>query len=95
MTANQFIIMTQKVIANDGFEGYLPTLVLPARDAVLVLQGIPTSVDIEVAARSWAAKKVAESSEDYFLAFKVSTEKFKVVARISGVVQEQVARAVL
>src|SRR5438046_6353359 len=93
MTTEPFIVMTQNVIANNGFDDYLPTLVLPSRPAVLALQGIPAGVDVEVASRGWAAKKVGESAEDYYLAFKVNPEEFKVVTRIAGKMQEQLARA--
>jgi hypothetical protein len=93
MTTDAFIRMTQNVIAKDGFEDYLPTLVLIGRPAVLALQGVPDTVDLEKASREWAAKNVGESSEDYFLAFKINPREFKVVTRIGGVIEEKVAPA--
>lgn len=53
MTIDDFIAMTQRIIEKDGFDGYLPTLVLPARNHISVLEGIPSNVDVEAAARQW------------------------------------------
>jgi hypothetical protein len=33
--------MTRRIIAKDGFEEYLPTLMLPQRRHVTVLEGLP------------------------------------------------------
>ena len=92
MTIVGFIAMTRRIIAKDGFDGYLPTLVLPERRHVTVLEGMPPDVDTEAASRKWASSKVGES-EDYFLAFKIDPGQFKVVARLEGVEQERVAAA--
>ena len=41
MTIDDFIAMTRRVIARDGFDDYLPTLVLPERRHIAVLEGMP------------------------------------------------------
>jgi hypothetical protein len=41
MTIDDFIAMTRRIIAKDGFEEYLPTLMLPQRRHVTVLEGLP------------------------------------------------------
>lgn len=91
MTAiDDFIAMTLRIIAKDGFDDYLPTLVLPARRHISVMEGIPSEVDVEAVARRWAERE-AKSDEDYFLAFKVDGAHFKVVARLNGQVNERLA----
>jgi hypothetical protein len=92
MTIDDFIAMTRRIIAKDGFEEYLPTLVLPERRHVTVLEGMPSDVDPETASREWATSEAGEN-EDYFLAVKIDPVRFKVVARLGGVEQERVATA--
>jgi hypothetical protein len=36
-----FVAITHRVIARDGFDEYLPTLMLPATHDLLVLEGAP------------------------------------------------------
>ena len=90
MDLDAFIAMTQRVVARDGSEEYLPTLALPAARQVKVLDGIPADVDVETAARNWALKTAGES-DDYFLAFKITETSFKAVARVNGRTLEKVA----
>ena len=37
---DQFVKMTQRIIAEDGFDNYLPTLLLPATREVRVLDQV-------------------------------------------------------
>lgn len=83
----QFIAMTHGIIEEDGFEDYLPTLLLPERKNVLVLEGVPGDEDIESAAKGWAIRS-ANENEDFLLAFKVDANHFKVFARMGGVSSE-------
>jgi hypothetical protein len=92
MTIEDFIAMTRRIVARDGFDGYLPTLVLPGRRHVAVLEGVPPEVDVETAAKKWAAEK-CEPGEDYFLAFKLDSAHFKVIARSDGREEVRVAAA--
>ncbi len=78
MDINDFAEMTQEVIASDGFEGYLPTLILPQRMVISALEGIPDGVDVEQAALEWAAK-IAKAGEEYLLAYKINDHQFRVV----------------
>ena len=80
---DQFIAMTRRVIDRDGFEGYQPTLLLPQRKDIRILEGVPPDVDIEAAAANWA-KRAVDAEEDFFLAFKADAEHFKVIARVKG-----------
>ena len=80
---DQFIAMTHRVIKRDGFEGYQPTLLLPQRKDIRILEGVPEDVDIEAAATNWASR-ATDAEEDFFLAFKMDANHFKVVARIRG-----------
>jgi hypothetical protein len=85
-----FIAMTQRIVAQDGSEDYLPTLVLPAAGQVIALEGVPDNIDTETASRKWASETAGEL-DDYFLAFQINPTSFKAVARIRGQVSEQVA----
>ena len=82
--------MTKHILEKDGLDGYLPTLVLPARDHIMVLEGIPQDVDVETAAREWASRS-ARANEDFFLAFKLDDCHFKVVTRLGEHIDERVA----
>lgn len=92
MTTDDFIAMTQRIIARDGFDDYLPTLVLPDSAQVFVLEGIPPDVDHDFAARRWVNKNVGDG-DNYFLAFKISDSQFRVVVRLAGKIEERVATA--
>lgn len=93
MTVDDFIAMTRRVIARDGFERYVPTLVLPKRRHIAVLEGMPPDVDVEAAAKKWARGKV-NADEDYLLAFKLDAAHFKVIARLGSSEQQRVAAVV-
>ena len=82
-----FAEITRRVIRKDGFEGSLPTVLLPARREVRVLEGIPADVAHEEAALRWA-DGTAQPGEEYLVAFKVSPSQFKVVRRAGGVREE-------
>ena len=81
VTADDFIAMTRRIIDKERFEEYLPTLLLPARHHIAVLEGVPGEVDR--AATAWAAGTV-DGGEDFFLAFKIDATHFKVIARSSA-----------
>jgi hypothetical protein len=80
---DHFIAMTHRVIERDGFEAYQPTLLLPQRKDIRILEGVPADVDIEAAATSWATR-ATDAEEDFFLAFKTDPNHFKVIARVRG-----------
>lgn len=79
----QFIAMTRRIIAHDGFEDYLPTLLLPSRKDVRVLEDVPSDEDIESVVESWVAR-IAAPEEDFLAAFKTNDTHFKVLARLNG-----------
>jgi hypothetical protein len=78
MEIAEFAQITQRVIAKDGFDGYLPTLALPARREINTLSGVPADVDVEQAATEWAARH-AQTGEEYLLAYKISPTQFRIV----------------
>ena len=88
---DQFIEITEAIIESDGFEGFLPTLLLPRQNSVRVLDDLPEERHDERAAVEWASI-IAGDHEDYFLAFKLDADHFKVLARLDGQQQEQVVR---
>jgi hypothetical protein len=79
---DSFAAITRRVIARDGFDAYLPTVLYPARREVLVLDGAPEGPHLENIALRWAASG-AEDSEDFLLAIKVDEQQFKVFHRSS------------
>ena len=80
---DQFIAMTRRIIAEDGFEGYLPTLLIPSRKDIRVLEGVPGEEDLEKVVAGWAAR-IAGPDEDFLAAFKFDDTHFKVLARLDG-----------
>jgi hypothetical protein len=78
-----FAAMTQRVIADDGFDTYLPTACYPERRVLRVLEGAPNSVDLERIALDWALT-AAEGDEEVLVAFRVDATHFKVVKRADG-----------
>lgn len=81
MTIEDFIAKTQQVIAEDGLDAYLPTLVVETRwdIEIAVLQDAPQDAEIEVVAQDWAAQ--VAKNHDYVLAFRVDDAHFKVISR--------------
>ena len=76
-----FAAITRRVIARDGFEGYLPTALFPARKHVVVLEGVPEGEPLETVALAWALSNAA-GGEEFLVAFKVSPTHFKVIRRV-------------
>lgn len=93
VTLAEFARITRRIIAGDGFDGYLPTALYPDRAEVFVLEGVPEDVDIELAAKRWAFDR-ANEGEEVLVAFKVSADRFKVVRQFDGGLEEQEFEAV-
>lgn len=70
--------MTRDVISKQGFDGYQPTAIFPARKSVRSLAGVPETEDHEKVALRWASG-LAEPGEEYFVVFRHSGAEFKVV----------------
>ena len=86
MTIKQFAAMTQRVIASDGFDRFLPTACYPARREVAALEGLPPDIEPEPAVLKWAAKN-AKRGELHLVAFKSGPLQFTVV-RVEGADRE-------
>ncbi len=78
-----FAAITRRVIARDGFDGFLPTVLYPARKAVIVLEGVPASEAFEAIAIRWASEG-AHGDEPFLLAFRVDPDHFKIVHRVGS-----------
>jgi hypothetical protein len=89
-----FAEITRRVIARDGFDGYLPTLCLPGRNHITVLEGIPEEKleHVRDIAIDWAAEK-AGPDEEFFLAYKEDAGGFRVVHRFTGGTEERLFSA--
>ncbi|MFN7988657.1 MAG: hypothetical protein U0529_14370 [Thermoanaerobaculia bacterium] len=79
-----FAAITRRVIARDGFDGFLPTVLYPARKVVIVLEGVPASEAVEPIAIRWASEG-AHEDEPFLLAFRVDPDHFKVFHRVGSV----------
>ena len=82
-TIDEFAKITRRVIAKDGLDEYLPTALYPARNHVVALEGVPDGLDLEVIVTEWAAKGAIDG-EEYLVAFKLDSTRFKVVRGYSG-----------
>jgi len=89
MTLDEFATLTRRVIAEDGFDDYAPTAVYPDRRHLQVLTGLPGTEDTEKAALEWAAKD-AQNGEEYLVAFKVGSDRFKIVRRIGPFSEDEI-----
>lgn len=78
MTLDEFAKLTQRIIARDGFDGYLPTACFPERREIAVLEGVPTDANVEGAALQWARRK-ARADEEVLVAFKIDSSHFKII----------------
>jgi hypothetical protein len=88
-TIDEFARITKTIIARDGFDDYLPTALYPGRRHLVVLEGVPEGSDLEPIALEWAAKG-AIGDEEFLVAFKIASTKFKVIRRYGGGHEEAV-----
>lgn len=87
MTLSDFAAITQRVIADQGFEEFQPTACFPSRRDVRALAGVPVDEDVRTIVIEWA-KGIAEPGEEFLVAFKTSHNTFKVV-RLAGPLEEE------
>ena len=83
VTIDEFARITRTVIARDGLDEFLPTALYPARNHVVTLECVPDGLDLELIVTEWAAKGAIEN-EEYLVAFKLDSTRFKVIRRYSG-----------
>ena len=93
MELDAFAAMTQRLIADDGFDEYLPTACYPERRVLRVLEGVPERVDLESVTLDWALE-AREGDEEVLVAFKLDEAHFKIVRRAAGSTEEGVYPAV-
>jgi hypothetical protein len=89
MTIEQFAEVTFRVIARDGFEDHIPTVLFPGRDHLAAIEGIPNDTDVEDASRRWAEEE-AQDGEEYLLVVKVGPSEFKVIRHFEGTLEQRV-----
>jgi hypothetical protein len=89
-----FAEIIRRVIARDGLDDYLPTLCVPARKHISVLENIPPEKleRVREIAMTWAEKK-AKPDQEYFLAYKEDADRFRVVHRFSDGTEERLFSA--
>ena len=79
----QFVQLTQRIIREDGFANYLPTLLLPATRAIRVLDNTEDADGQTLGITDWLSEQV-EPGEDFLVAFKVDDANFMVLGRLNG-----------
>jgi len=84
MEALAFAGITRNVIANEGFDDFLPVACFPERGEIRALEGVPSSKDLEGEVLRWAAALRNNASEEFLVAFKCSASHFKIVRVIGG-----------
>jgi len=90
MNIQEFAEMTNRIIARDGFDNYLPTLCIPMKRYITVLEGVPEDEQIHIReiALEWAEEKT-EPSEEYFLVYKENSESFRIIHQYEGGTEEK------
>jgi hypothetical protein len=79
-TIGVFEAITRRVITENGFDGFLPTVLYPLRKQLAALDGAPESPDLERIVLAWAAKG-AVGDEEFLVAFKIGPNEFKIIRR--------------
>jgi len=79
----QFVNATRQVIAEDGLDTYLPTLLNLTRGDIVVLDDIPDDVDMEAAANHLVTRET-KPGDEYLLAYRISATHFRVVQVMGG-----------
>jgi hypothetical protein len=87
--SDTFLQATRRTIRQSGLDSFMPTLLLPDREHLAVLEGIPQGEDQAAIARKWATAQ-AGSGNPYMLAFRVDETHFSIVRFIGGVLSEDV-----
>jgi len=82
--------ITRGIIQEQGLAGFLPTLCLPKRQELAVLQGIPQDqeADVRTIALDWAKGKV-DGNEEFLLAFREGASGFRVLRCLNGKISEE------
>jgi len=91
MCLEDFAEITQRIIRKDGFDDFLPTLCLPERQHIAVLEGVPEEKQQEIRSVSlaWARDK-ATGQEEFLIAFREDEESFRIIRSFRGEISERV-----
>lgn len=84
-----FAELTRKIIRDNGFDEFIPVACLPDRRELRGLDGLSRELDVEKESIAWA-NSLAEPSEEFLLAFKVTATQFKVIRRLDGVLESAI-----
>lgn len=90
---DEFIRQQRRMIDEHGLDNYLPALLVVkrAQDEVNVLTEPPDDVaELEALARDWATQLAGRN--DFALAFRCGSNRFKVICRVADQVEERVER---
>jgi hypothetical protein len=82
MTLDEFAAVTQRVIADHGFEDFQPTAAYPGRRHIRGGANFPAAVP-EAHVLLWATEEMRDG-EEFLVAFKVDDSHFKVVRRVGS-----------
>ena len=88
MTLDEFATITRRVIADDGFDEYLPTVCYPVRRHVETLVGLPSDTKPDEPVLEWASEG-AEGGEEFLVAFKVDDNHFKIIRHVGSYSEDE------
>ena len=89
MDIEAFAGITQNIIRDNGFDDFIPVACFPERREIRGLEGKAPGADIEKEALDWATS-LAEQSEEFLVAFKVSDSQFKIVRYLHGALESAI-----
>ena len=91
MTLDEFAVVTQGVIAREGFAEFQPTAVYPERDHIRGGADFPATVPESHIFR-WGAEEQRDG-EEMLLAFKVDDSHFKIIRQIATYSEDEIYHA--
>ena len=90
MDIEEFAKITHSIIAKDGFDDFLPTLCIPERREISVLEGAPEDFNnIKEKSLIWSEDKT-NPEEEYLLAIKTNENEFTIIKRQYNAMTEMV-----
>jgi hypothetical protein len=88
MTLDEFAAVTQRVIDEQGFDEFQPTVTYPGRCHIKGGAGFPSDVP-EAHILRWAAEN-ARDGEEMLVAFKIDQTHFKIVRQVASYSEDEI-----
>jgi hypothetical protein len=78
MRIDEFASITRRVIANEGFDDFVPVACYPQRSEIRALTDLPDDNNLETEILNWAAQH-ATKGEEYLVAYKSGASEFTII----------------